>query len=172
MALSCSISQRDTVAAGLSEALSHMAIHWVWLPGVLFRVLWGQGRPQAAGTLKKTKKYHPSSPLGPSSNWGGKKGYVGWGRNTPLRLMIGKNRKKGCAPCRTEPDLKKKGPRMVWFLIVKSKIRLRHLWGSGREEVGWGQECSTHVAILTHKETSGMGKKCTQLTDGKSAVIS
>ena len=110
--------------------------------------------------------------LAPHPIEGEKKGYVGWGRNTSLRLMIGKNRKKGCAPCRTEPDLKKKGPRMVWFLIVKSKIRLRHLWGSGREEVGWGQECSTHVAILTHKETSGMGKKCTQLTDGKSAVIS
>lgn len=66
--------------------------------------------------------------------------------------MIGKNRKKGCAPCRTEPGLKKKEPRMDWFLIAHSKIRLRHLWGSGREEVGRGQEYSTHTAIFTHRK--------------------
>lgn len=86
--------------------------------------------------------------------------------------MIGKNRKKGCVPCRTEPDLKKKkGPRNGFVshctLTYQVKASLRQREGGSRVRPGMLYSYS----YLHTQETSGVGKY-TQPTNGKTAVIS
>ena len=90
-------------------------------------------------------------------------GHVGMGERYLLRLMTGKKRKKGCAPCRREPWSQEKRPTrgLISHSRLTNKIKsFLHPWGREREGAGWGQECcASHTRKLQEWGISGPGNR-------------